>query len=104
MGNDWTKDFGFAREEIFRSEETLRTIRHIRASWGGEPEFLWEKFPDYAVFRRQDNAKWYAVILTVQAGKLGLADEGGQRFSTSGPMRRPWRGRWTSNIISPGTI
>lgn len=76
MGNDWTKDFGFAREEIFRSEETLRTIRHIRASWGGEPEFLWEKFPDYAVFRRQDNAKWYAVILTVQAGKLGLADEG----------------------------
>ena len=76
MGNDWTKDFGFAREEIFRSEETLRTIRHIRASWGCEPEFLWEKFPDYAVFRRQDNAKWYAVILTVQAGKLGLADEG----------------------------
>lgn len=76
MGNDWTKDFGFAREEIFRSEETLRTIRHIRASWGGEPEFLWEKFPDYAVFRRQDNAKWYAVILTVQSGKLGLADEG----------------------------
>ena len=76
MGSDWTKDFGFAREEIFRSEETLRTIRHIRASWGGEPEFLWEKFPDYAVFRRQDNAKWYAVILTVQAGKLGLADEG----------------------------
>ena len=75
MGSDWTKDFGFAREEIFRSEETLRTIRHIRASWGGEPEFLWEKFPDYAVFRRQDNAKWYAVILTVQAGKLGLADE-----------------------------
>ena len=49
MGSDWTKDFGFAREEIFRSEETLRTIRHIRASWGGEPEFLWEKFPDYAV-------------------------------------------------------
>ena len=45
MGSDWTKDFGFAREEIFRSEETLRTIRHIRASWGGEPEFLWEKFP-----------------------------------------------------------
>ena len=83
MGSDWTKDFGFAREEIFRSEETLRTIRHIRASWGGEPEFLWEKFPDYAVFRRQDNAKWYAVILTV---------------------RRPWRGRWTSNIISPVTI
>ncbi len=34
MGSDWTKDFGFAREEIFRSEETLRTIRHIRASWG----------------------------------------------------------------------
>ena len=73
MGSDWTKDFGFAREEIFRSEETLRTIRHIRASWGGEPEFLWEKFPDYAVFRRQDNAKWYAVILTVRADAETMA-------------------------------
>ena len=81
MGNDWTKDFGFAREEIFRSEETLRTIRHIRASWGGEPEFLWEKFPDYAVFRRQDNAKWYAVILTVRSEERRVGKECRSRWS-----------------------
>nr|WP_281548610.1 MmcQ/YjbR family DNA-binding protein [Alistipes onderdonkii] len=74
MGNDWTEDFGFAREEIFRCEETLRTIRHIRAAWGDEPEFLWERFPENAVFRRHDNAKWYAAILTVQSDKLGFPE------------------------------
>lgn len=74
MANDWKEDIGFAREEIFRSETTLRTIRHIRATWGDEPEFLWEKFPDYAVFRRRDNARWYAVILTIGADKLGFPE------------------------------
>lgn len=75
MDNEWIRNFGFAHEEVFRNEQTQQVIRHIRATWGDEPEFLWKKFPENAVFRRQDNAKWYAVILTVQAGKLGLADE-----------------------------
>lgn len=75
MDNEWLRNFGFAHEEVFRNEQTQQVIRHIRATWGDEPGFLWEKFPENAVFRRQDNAKWYAAILTVQAGKLGFPDE-----------------------------
>lgn len=72
MDNEWIRNFGFAHEEVFRNEQTQQVIRHIRATWGDVPEFLWEKFPENAVFRRQDNAKWYAVLLTVQADRLGF--------------------------------
>ena len=75
MENNWIQDFGFAHEEIFRCENTHQIIRYIRATWGDEPEFLWEKFPDNAVFRRQDNAKWYAALLTVRGDKLGFSEE-----------------------------
>ncbi len=33
---------------------------------------MWPKFPRNAIFRRADNAKWYAAILTVAKNKLGL--------------------------------
>ena len=35
-------------------------------------EFLWQKFPDNAVWRRKDTAKWYGAILTVGRHKLDL--------------------------------
>ncbi len=72
MDNEWIRNFGFSHEEVFRNEQTQQVIRHIRTTWGDEPEFLWEKFPENAVFRRQDNAKWYAALLTVQADRLGF--------------------------------
>lgn len=72
MDNEWIRNFGFSHEEVFRNAQTQQVIRHIRTTWGDEPEFLWEKFPENAVFRRQDNAKWYAALLTVQSDKLGF--------------------------------
>ena len=35
-------------------------------------EYLWEKFPDNAVWRRKDTKKWYGAILTVAKNKLGI--------------------------------
>lgn len=57
-------------ESIFKNDETLAVIAYVREKYGDELEFLWQKFPDNAVFRRQDNRKWYAAILTVSAKKL----------------------------------
>ncbi len=71
----WLHDFGITHEEIFNNEQPRRIIRHMREQYGDEPEFLWEKFPDNAVFRRKDNAKWYAILLTVRSDKLGLGGE-----------------------------
>ena len=33
---------------------------------------MWQKFPNNAVVRRQDNQKWYVAILTVSRRKLGF--------------------------------
>lgn len=58
--------------ENFKSAQTLRLIKYVRENFFDEPEYLWEKFPNYAVFRRKDNRKWYAVIMSIPKKKLRL--------------------------------
>ena len=59
-------------EQIYSGEQALKLVEHIREKFSDEPEFLWDKFPNYAVFRRRDNRKWYAVIMVVPRNKLQL--------------------------------
>ena len=61
--------------EIFKSYDAKQVIQYVREKYQNELEFLWERFPDNAIFRRQDSAKWYGAILTVQKKKLGLNSE-----------------------------
>lgn len=58
--------------EVFESPQSKEVISYVRRKYGDELEFLWKKFPDNAVWRRKDNAKWYGAILTVAKNKLGL--------------------------------
>lgn len=58
--------------EIFKSIQAKEIIRYVREKYGDELEFLWEKFPDNAIWRRKDNEKWYGALLTVKASKLAL--------------------------------
>jgi len=51
------------REEIFG---------YVKKKYGSTPEYLWEKWPQYAVLRHADNRKWYAAIMNVSADRLGL--------------------------------
>ena len=55
----------------FKSDQTARLIRRVREKHGEELEFLWERFPDYAVWRRKDNGKWYGVLMPVPESKIG---------------------------------
>lgn len=57
--------------DVFKSEQAKAVIAYMGDTYGDEPEFLWQKFPDNAVVRRKDNRKWYAAILTVSRRKLG---------------------------------
>jgi predicted DNA-binding protein (MmcQ/YjbR family) len=54
------------REEIYR---------YMKKKYKAEPEFLWKRFPDYAVFRHQDNRKWFALVMDVRRRNLGLDGE-----------------------------
>ena len=64
-------------EQNFKSAQALKLIEYIREKFSDAPEFLWEKYPQYAVFRRKDNRKWYAAIMRVPKKflKLGGAEE-----------------------------
>ena len=49
---------------------------YVKKKYGTEPEYLWRRFPDYAVFRHEDNRKWYGLIMDVPLKNLGLPGEG----------------------------
>ena len=51
--------------------QTLLT--EIESRYGVLPEYLWRKYPDYAVFRHAENRKWFAVLLNPPGVRLGLA-------------------------------
>lgn len=58
--------------EIFKSFQTKQLVEYVGDHYGDEPEYLWKKFTDNAVWRRKDTGKWYGAILTVSRRKLGL--------------------------------
>ena len=88
---------------IFKSAVAKKVIAYVRKKYGDEPEYLWEKFPSNAVFRRKDNRKWYGAILTVQKNRLGLEgsvwrmNDDGEPSSTAG---RPILGQIQSAGLS----
>lgn len=53
-------------------QQKKRMMQHIEMRYGDEPEYLWAKYPDYAVFRHSGSKKWYAAFLVVPRNKLGL--------------------------------
>lgn len=40
------------------------------------PEYLWQKYPEYAVLRCKENKKWFAALMNVENAKLGLDGAG----------------------------
>lgn len=45
---------------------------HIWNRYAAEPEYLWKRNPDTAVFRHASNRKWFAILMDVRADRLGL--------------------------------
>ncbi len=53
-----------------------RVFQYVKKKYHSEPEYLWERFPNYAIFRHADNRKWYGLCMNVPREKLGLAEDG----------------------------
>ncbi len=60
------------KENIFTAQLTKNLIAYVREKYGDELEFLWEKYPNAAIWRRKDTHKWYALIMEISERKLGL--------------------------------
>lgn len=49
---------------------------YITRTYGAEGEYLWARYPNYAVFRHSENRKWFAVMMEIHKEKLGLPEGG----------------------------
>ena len=60
----------------FKMEQTQNIIDYIKEKYGDEPEFLWEKFDNNAIWRNKKNQKWYGLLVTLPAEKLKINEKG----------------------------
>lgn len=57
---------------IFKSEQAIEVIKYIKEKYNDDLEFLWEKFPENAIWRNKTNNKWYGALLIISERKLQL--------------------------------
>ena len=48
--------------------QALQTF--IAREYAAEPDYPWQKYPEYAVFRHS-NGKWFALLMKISAEKIG---------------------------------
>lgn len=53
-----------------------RMAQYIQDRYAVEPEYLWTRYPNYAVFRQPASRKWFAIIMDVARKSLGLDGDG----------------------------
>ncbi len=61
--------------DAFKCEQSKEIIEYIRQKYGDELEYLWEKLPNAAIWRRKDTRKWYGVMMVMLKKKLGLKSD-----------------------------
>ena len=60
----------------FLCPQTKRIMAFVQEKFGNQLEYLWEKSPDTAVLRHEDNQKWYAILMRISWEKLDKGKEG----------------------------
>ena len=60
----------------FICPQTKRIMTQVQEKCGNQLEYLWEKSPDTAVLRHEDNKKWYAVVMRIPWDRLDKGREG----------------------------
>lgn len=49
-----------------------KLFEHVKKKYNAKPEYLWKRYPDYAIFRHSDNHKWFGLVMDVPGNRLGL--------------------------------
>ena len=63
------RDNCFIKED-YSFKQTNRIVKLIKEVFNRTPEFKWEKYPRYAVFKNSKNNKWFGIIMNVDKEKL----------------------------------
>ena len=65
----------FEVQEFF-CPQTKRIMTRVQEKYENQLEYLWEKSPDTAILRHENNQKWYAVLMQISWEKLDKTREG----------------------------
>lgn len=59
---------------MIMEHESLRksVFMYMKEKYKSDSEYLWRRYPGYAVFRHEDNRKWYGLVMDIPRNKLGL--------------------------------
>lgn len=63
-----------AKPKKFLTNQANRIAAKIEERYQDKPEFLWKKYPGYAIFRNKENNKWYAIMMNIIKEKLDEGD------------------------------
>lgn len=66
----------FERKD-FIFDQTNRIANFIKEKYKVAPEFLWDKFPGYGVFRNTKSNKWFGIIMNIDKSKI-ISDKSGE--------------------------
>lgn len=58
--------------DVFKSKQTTAIINYVKAKYDNDLEFLWKKSPKNAIWRNQNNRKWYGAVLVISKDKLKI--------------------------------
>ncbi len=58
--------------DVFQFAQTKKIIDFVKTTYNDNLEYLWEKTPNAAIWRRKDNKKWYGVIMRIEKSKLKI--------------------------------
>ena len=59
-----------------RLSQRERIIQRIQDRYAAEPEHLWARYPNYAVFRQPASRKWFAAVMDVAKKSLDMIGDG----------------------------
>lgn len=57
-------------DKYFINNQTNKITKYIKDKYNVLPEFLWEKYPYFGIFRNKKNNKWFALITNVDKSKI----------------------------------
>lgn len=61
---------------MVKQSQRMRIMKLIEARFNTAPEYLWRKYPEFCVYRKTQNRKWFALVANVGRKNLGLMGDG----------------------------
>ena len=65
------------KREYFIFEQSNRITNLINKKYNVNPEFLWDKFPGFGIFRNERSNKWFSIIMNIDKSKI-ISDDSGE--------------------------